>query len=116
VNQSPEAIAKALGAGYVKTVNPYDLDETIETFVEARDYPGLSVVVAKQACVIAARRKGERTGTCFVNEKCVGCKVCIEFGCPAIEFEKDAAKINSLCSGCGVCSRICPNYAIEVVK
>lgn len=111
-----EAIAKALGAGYAKTVNPYDLDATVETFKQAKDYPGLSVVIAKQACVIAAKRKGQKAASFRVTDKCEGCKVCVEFGCPAIEFADGSAKINSLCSGCGVCARICPSSAIEVVK
>ena len=42
-----------------------------------------------------------------------GCKICVDFGCPAIEFEGDVAKINDLCTGCGVCATICPSTAIR---
>ncbi len=49
-------------------------------------------------------------------EKCSGCKVCVKFGCPAIEFDGKVARINALCTGCGVCAAICPAGAIEVVK
>ena len=113
---SLEAIARALGAGSVETVNPYDLDSAVDAFKRARDYPGLSVVIAKQACVITARRKGQKAQAFRVNDKCEGCRVCVEFGCPAIEFEGEKARINNLCAGCGVCARICPSSAIEVVK
>ncbi|HPJ31114.1 MAG TPA: 4Fe-4S binding protein, partial [Methanothrix sp.] len=97
--------------------DPYDLDSTIETFKLARDHPGLSVVVAKRACVISDIRSGVRRPRLKVDEeKCGGCKVCVKFGCPAIEFDGKVAKINALCSGCGVCAAICPQQAIEVVK
>lgn len=111
-----ESLATALGAGYVKTVDPYDLDAAIETFTEAKEYPGLSVVIAKQACVISAMREGIRRKPLVVNENCAGCKICVKFGCPAIEFEDEVAKINAFCSGCGVCAHICPSDAIEVAE
>ena len=113
---SIEAIARALGAGSVETVNPYDIDSALDAFKRARDYPGLSVVIARQACVITARRKGKKAQAFRVNDKCEGCRVCVEFGCPAIEFEGELARINNLCSGCGVCARICPSSSIEVVR
>lgn len=113
---SLEAIAKALGAGLVETINPYDLDAALDVFKRARDFPGLSVVIAKQACVITGKRRGQKTQTFTVNDKCEGCRVCVEFGCPAIEFDEDTARINSLCAGCGVCAQICPSSAIEVIK
>lgn len=59
VQISLEALARALGAGLVESVDPNDLEGTMEGFQRARDYPGLSVVIARQPCVIKARR-GER--------------------------------------------------------
>lgn len=118
VRISLEALAKALGAGLVETVDPYDLDAAIESFGRARDYPGLSVIIARQPCVIRARRsRGARRSFAVSEEECAGCRVCVDFGCPAIEFEGEKAMINALCAGCGVCARICPNAAIrEVVR
>ncbi|MDD1732773.1 MAG: indolepyruvate ferredoxin oxidoreductase subunit alpha [Methanothrix sp.] len=115
VQVSLEALAKALGAGLVETVDPYQLDETIESFERARDYPGLSVIIARRPCVIKARKAGQRPRPLQVNDECKGCKICIDFGCPAIEFEEERARINSLCTGCGVCAAICPASAIEEV-
>lgn len=112
---SIEALAKALGAGLVETVDPYHLDETQESFQRAKDYPGLSVIIAKQPCVIKARRSGLLPKSFLVGEECIGCKICLDFGCPAIEFENDKARINALCSGCGVCAAICSSSAIREV-
>ncbi|MDI6810305.1 MAG: indolepyruvate ferredoxin oxidoreductase subunit alpha [archaeon] len=113
---SLESLAKALGADFVETVDPYDIDATIETFRRARECEGLSVVIARQACMTNSRRAGIRRRPFRVNENCIGCGNCVEFGCPAIEFEGDSARINPLCNGCGVCAQICSNNAIEVVK
>ncbi|MDD1726771.1 MAG: indolepyruvate ferredoxin oxidoreductase subunit alpha [Methanothrix sp.] len=115
VQVSLEALAKALGAGLVETVDPYQLDETIKSFERARDYPGLSVIIARRPCVIKARKAGQRPRPLQINDQCKGCKICIDFGCPAIEFEEERARINSLCTGCGVCAAICPASAIEEV-
>jgi indolepyruvate ferredoxin oxidoreductase alpha subunit len=93
------------------------LDETLESFQRAKDYPGLSVIIARQPCVIKARRSGVRPKSFQVGEDCKGCKICLDFGCPAIEFENDMARINTLCTGCGVCAAICSASAIrEVAK
>jgi indolepyruvate ferredoxin oxidoreductase alpha subunit len=114
---SIDAVARALGADFVETVDPYNADAAIETFTRAKEFPGLSVVIAKQSCVITARRAGVRRAPFVVNTaNCTGCKKCVQFGCPAIEFEGESARINALCSGCGVCAQICENDAIEVVK
>ncbi|HJH25784.1 MAG TPA: indolepyruvate ferredoxin oxidoreductase subunit alpha [Methanophagales archaeon] len=110
---SIEAIANALGADFVETVDPYDLNATLETFRKAKECQGLSVVIAKQACITNARRAGVRRKPFRVNDNCVGCGECVDFGCPAIEFHEDRARINSLCTGCGVCAQICPSEAIE---
>lgn len=114
---SIEEIATTLGAGFVETIDPCDLEATIDVFKKAKDYDGLSVVVAKHPCVITALKSGVRYKPLKVNEeKCVGCKKCVNFGCPAIEFDGQTAKINALCSGCGVCAQICPHDAMEVTE
>lgn len=114
---SIEAVAKALGAGLVEVVDPYDVEKAVESFRRAKEHPGLSVVIARQACVINARRSGAKRKAFAVGSDCAGCKICVEFGCPAIEFdsELEKAKITSLCTGCGVCAQICPSSAIEEV-
>jgi len=113
---SLEELARALGAGLVETVDPYDLEGTMEGFQRAKDFPGLSVVIARQPCVIKARRSGTRPRAFKVSDECQGCRICVEYGCPAIEFEGEMAKINNLCTGCGICAQICPSSAILEVE
>ncbi len=113
---SLDAVARALGAGLVETVDPYDLDGTIEAFGRAKEFPGLSVVIARQSCVIKAIREGIRRKAYAVGEDCAGCRLCVDFGCPAVEFEGERARINALCTGCGVCAKICPSSCIKEAK
>jgi indolepyruvate ferredoxin oxidoreductase alpha subunit len=64
-------------------------------------------------CVITARRAGVKRGRYMVDaEACTGCGTCVRFGCPAIEFSDEKARINDLCSGCAVCAQLCPVGAI----
>jgi len=51
-----------------------------------------------------------------VGDEC-GCKrLCIRlFGCPGLMWDKEAGKAKideALCTGCGVCTDICPQGAI----
>jgi indolepyruvate ferredoxin oxidoreductase alpha subunit len=119
VEVSLEVLCRGLGAGFVEVVDPYDLERTEEVFRRAKDYRGTSVVITKQLCVIDAKRAGIRRRPFTIDaEKCTGCRICVKLGCPAIEFDTEAKKasINIMCTGCGVCSRMCRFDAISEVK
>jgi len=114
-----ETLCKSMGAGFVETVDPYDLNKAEEVFRRAKDYKGTSVVITEQLCVIDAKRSGIRRKPFTIDaDKCVGCKKCVYLGCPAIEFDVEAKKasINMMCTGCGVCDRLCMFDAISEVK
>ncbi|WP_406658130.1 indolepyruvate ferredoxin oxidoreductase subunit alpha [Methanolobus sp. ZRKC2] len=114
-----EELCKGMGAGFVETVDSYDLEKTEEVFKRAKDYKGTSVVITEQLCVIDAKRAGIRKNPFIINtEECVGCRICVNLGCPAIEFDTESKKasINSMCTGCGVCARLCKFNAITEVK
>ena len=49
------------------------------------------------------------------TDKCIGCKLCLKTGCPALYIDRETKKagIDSLqCVGCGVCEQVCPKQAI----
>ena len=110
---SLDAVCRACGVTFVETVDPYDITGTVNVLQEAKKCKGVKVVIARQMCVISARRAGVKRGRYEVDtEACTGCGTCIRFGCPAIEFADEKARINDLCSGCAVCAQLCPVGAI----
>jgi indolepyruvate ferredoxin oxidoreductase alpha subunit len=111
-----EALVKALGIEWVRTINPYEVKNTREVIKEALAYEGPAVIISKAPCVLL--RAGNLPGTPYTvdQEKCTGCKVCISLGCPALEFVDDKAHINEVCVGCNVCAELCPVGAIGGAK
>ena len=112
-----ESIVKALGIEYVVKVDPWNLKETKEAIEKALEYDGPAVVIAERVCTLQALRlKQFKPKLVKVDQdKCIGCKFCIELGCPANTFdvEKKKAGIDSvLCVGCGMCIQVCPVNAI----
>jgi len=115
--QSPpvslDAVCRACGVTFVETVDPYDITGMMNVLRAAQARRGVNVIIAKQQCVIIARRAGVKRGRYTVNaDTCTGCGTCVRFGCPAIEFADEKARINDLCSGCAVCAQLCPAGAI----
>ncbi|PKG33424.1 indolepyruvate ferredoxin oxidoreductase subunit alpha [Methanoregula sp.] len=111
---SLDAVCRACGATFVETLDPYDVTGMVDVLSEAKKRKGVKVIIAKQMCVITARRMGIKRGRYEVDaEACTGCGTCVRFGCPAIEFADEKARINDLCSGCAVCARLCPVGAIR---
>ncbi|MCG1666778.1 MAG: indolepyruvate ferredoxin oxidoreductase subunit alpha [Thermoplasmata archaeon] len=122
---SIEEIVKGIGVNYVKTVDPYDLKETMIAIREAVNTNGVSVIIAKRECALLRddrMRKNNTWVTYTINqEKCTKCMNCVKnFTCPAIYVDKDGSvKIDPvLCDGCGVCSSslVCAFHAIEKVE
>ncbi len=107
-------IAKVLeGAGVRKiiTVNPLNLEESINAVRECADEKGVKAIIFKSPCIAITKPSGR----CSVDpEKCVNCKKCIrEIGCPAlITLDGNVTIDGNLCTGCGLCSQICPMNAI----
>ncbi|MEA1984878.1 MAG: indolepyruvate ferredoxin oxidoreductase subunit alpha [Euryarchaeota archaeon] len=116
---SIEKLCRGLGAEFVEVVDPYDLSATEDIFRRAKDYEGTAVVITNRPCVISARRSGIRMKPYTVDtDKCIGCRQCVNLGCPSIEYDKTTslAKISATCTGCGVCAQICKFDAIVEVE
>ena len=106
---SLDAVCRACGVTFVESVDPYDITGTVNVLQEAKKRKGVKVVIARQMCVISARRAGVKRGRYTVDaDACTGCGTCVRFGCPAIEFLDEKARINDLCSGCSICAQLCP--------
>ncbi len=121
---SIEKILQAVGVSPVITVNPFNQDEAVKAVKDAVASPGVSAVIFKAPCIAIAQKVGwEKPHALTVNsEKCIGCQKCIkELGCPAlsVSFNENAkgkrlVEIDlSLCTGCSLCSQVCPTKAIN---
>ncbi|MRR09458.1 4Fe-4S dicluster domain-containing protein, partial [bacterium] len=80
----------------------------------AVSHPGVSAVIAKSPCILIGKKF--KPALHVDEDACVGCKLCLKLGCPAISF--DAARKKSridpvFCTGCEVCASLCPKKAMK---
>lgn len=113
---SLELLAKAVGIDRVRVVDPYNLKECEDVIREevAADEP--SVVISRRPCALLKYVK-HNPPLKINKDKCVGCKMCMKIGCPAISMRDGKSEIDfKQCVGCNVCSQLCKFDAIEEGK
>lgn len=103
-------VLEGMGVKKIITVNPFDLKASIEAVRECAEEKGVKAIIFKAPC-IALVKPSEKMQ---ISGQCIQCRKCIrEIGCPAIIIEDGKVAINEgLCTGCGLCSQICPASAI----
>jgi indolepyruvate ferredoxin oxidoreductase, alpha subunit len=115
---SIEKILTAMGVNPVLIVDPFNLAGSVAAVKEAAASEGVSAVIFKSPCIALAQNPGYtvQPKQAVDETKCIGCRKCInELGCPALVFksaEKKAFIEPSLCTGCSLCSQVCPVSAI----
>ncbi len=111
-----EALCKSVGINSVRVVDPYNLSECDAVIKEELAKAEPSVIISRRPCALLKYIK--HAGPIATNtDKCVGCKMCMQIGCPAVSMENGKVKIdNTLCTGCGVCAQMCKFDVFESVK
>ena len=107
-----EQVLRGIGVQDVETVNPLDHEAAVSCVKELADKPGVKAIIFKSPCIAVTKPGAPR----HVDiSSCIHCKKCIrELGCPAIITEDGNVSIDSsMCTGCGLCSQICPVHAIK---
>ena len=114
-----EPVVKALGVGFVRTVDPNNIDEFEQAVKDAIASNQPAVVIARAPCVFVAER--QREAYSVELDDCNGCTLCMRLGCPAI-FKADAVDEKTgrpkagidllMCVGCGLCFDVCARQAI----
>ena len=107
------AVLRGVGVKTVETVDPLDHKAAVETVKRVADEKGVKAIIFKSPCAVLI--KPEKPA--YIDpDKCRDCKLCVKkLGCPGIVIKDGRPFIeNSLCTGCGLCSQICPFGAISV--
>ena len=107
-----EALCRALGFNRVRVVDPYDLAAVETAVTEELAAKEPSIIISRRPCVMI---KGtvHKPAIAINQDKCKGCKACMQIGCPAISFKDKKAHIDpTLCIGCEVCKQMCRFDAI----
>ena len=118
-----ETVVRACGIKNVRVVNPNDLAAVRETLSWALSLDAPSVIITRWPCVLKRFSKEDReefpdafkTRVAIDPARCIGCKICLKCGCPALSYSPAAKQVvvdRNQCVGCGVCSQICPKSAI----
>ena len=106
-----EAVLRGIGIETVETVDPLKLDDTVETVKRTAEKKGVKAIIFRSPCAVII--KPDKPAL-IDPDKCRNCKKCInDLGCPGLVLKDGRVAIeNALCTGCGLCSQVCPFDAI----
>jgi indolepyruvate ferredoxin oxidoreductase alpha subunit len=108
-----EALVRAVGVRWVRSVDSYDLAAMYQSLREAIAYRGVAVLIANRPCVLdPVKIKGPPLQV--VAAECNACQACMNLGCPALSWSDQGFegrhKIEidqSACIGCTLCAQVC---------
>ena len=116
-----EELVRAMGFERVHTVDAYDLDAVEKALRDSLEAEGPGVVITQRECALLPKARKQWMTLSVVDERCNGCGLCFQVGCPAIvksdhlddKTQRPIAQIDPLlCTGCEVCAQVCARGAI----
>ncbi len=106
------ALVKAIGVKRVQVVDPVEIERFEQTIKEEINAPEPSVIIARRPCALL--NKEVKQAVEVDQDKCIGCKLCLRLGCPAISYDGKTVAIDAIqCTGCGLCAAVCKQAAID---
>lgn len=110
-----ETLCKAVGIRWVRVVDPYDLAQCDAAIKEELSANEPSVIISRRPCALLKYVK-HKAPLAVDTDQCVGCKACMQIGCPAISMADGKAKVDATqCVGCGICQQLCKLGALKEV-
>jgi len=125
-----EALGRVLGIDHIEVIDPLEFKNTTEVLKRELQKEGPSLIISRAPCVLLMSKKAAKAKHYVIDEDvCIGCKVCLSCGCPAISWkdfekaglppkadrkkQKGIAVIDAtLCTGCTFCAQLCRQEAI----
>jgi indolepyruvate ferredoxin oxidoreductase alpha subunit len=108
-----EQVIRGCGVQEVSTLRPSNLKKTLEILRDYKEKDGVRVIIAKEPCVLFARRTLGRKNpqTAYVAEQTDDVRRCLEeLACPAFYVQDGDIQIDeNQCSGCMLCVQIAPS-------
>ena len=123
-------LGRVLGIENPRKVNPWNLEETERVIQDELEKEEPSLIISEGPCTLLRRAFRKYNKPLQVDSnKCVGCKTCVNLGCPAISYQlvegemamtadgkkrKGISRIDpNLCPGCHLCYQVCKIGAIR---
>lgn len=118
-----EDVVKAIGVKHIRVIDPNNLEEVDKTLDELLALDEPSVIITRWPCVLKKFSQADKdefdnlfkTKNKIVEENCIGCKLCLKAGCPAMSYDSETNKVKinrAQCVGCDVCTQVCKKDAI----
>jgi indolepyruvate ferredoxin oxidoreductase alpha subunit len=122
-------LCRAMGAPYVRRIDPYRYADTKEAILDLLNAPKPAVLVAEQECIVNRLRDEKKRNIAHRiarvdSGKCASCRECMDLYCSAIVWPDHKKPdctgkpsiLPNVCTGCGVCQEVCPHHAISIVE
>ena len=109
-----EDVLRAYGYQNIIIVDPQDLTAMQKAVDDALASEVPAAIITRRPCLLIKRMKHD-IGKCVVDtSKCIGCRKCLQVGCPAVMVKDRKSCIDpTQCVGCTVCAQVCPVGAIS---